>query len=395
MTPALSLVLACLLGAEVQLDAGVRTEVWKRWAEPNMDAGGTRTVDLTVSPHLALRVLGPAAELGLAYSPRLTVRELAGDQRFEQLHDGEGRLRLGRGAAWRVEALVGGAIGRTDLVTQNRLEVDPTHTITVSTTSPVDLRSLRSGLNLRLSLGARNELTASATAATSSGANERSRASLPLEQDLGAALEYQWRATHLDQFGLRVAGQGTRLPDLDVDSAWSTALATWRHRTSQSLEVWGGGGFALFYSSSPDGAVPGARVVSRAGRPAAGLGLTKSGLAEGLTFNLEARLGASSDRITGVAAQQLDGVAGLRWAVDRTLAVRGSGTASVAWPPGGTTRRGGVELGASRAVGSHVTLELGATATWQRSQGIAAAEPSFTLYGLFLALALAAPSQAW
>jgi hypothetical protein len=390
MIGAVPLLLASALGAGGSLDVGVRGEGTFRWDDPALTAGEARNLDATVAPHAGLRLYAGGASAELDYRPRLTLRDIGPDRRRETFHEGEVRLRLEPSAVFRLEAFGAGGVGQTDLVTLNRLAPPGQGTDTIPTTSTLDLRSLRAGATLRLAPDRRSEWILSATGSAGGGADAASRAFLPTERTASGDLQVSWSATRVDRLGLHLTAEGSRLPDLDGESAWSTALGTWRHRASRQVELSAGAGATGFYTSYPG--TPG-RVVSRAVRPAAELGLGATGGEHAAALSLGARLGASIDRVTGEASQSAEGTALLGWPATTWLALRLNGSGSVSWPRAGVIRRAGLEAGAAITVAPHLRLDLGGYGTWQRSANPIA--PTLTEYGALLGVSISAPTLEW
>jgi hypothetical protein len=393
MTPALSILLACALGAEARVETGIRAEGSARWTDPVADPADAHSIDLAAAPHLLLRLQDGMATAELAYRPRFTARDVGPDHRLEQLHDGALHLRLETDATWRVEAFVGGTVGRTDLVTLNRSATDVSQTTAVRTTGAVDIQGFRSGLSLRLEPARRDEILLSAGYTVGGGATRRARALLPIERAATASAEYGRRVTRLDRLSLRLSGTASRLPDQHSDAAWATAIAGWRRHLTAALEGWAGAGAVGFYSSVPDAGQPGTLDVRRAARPAGELGLAYTGGPERLSGGLEARLGAISDRYTGVVSQGAEGAATLSWPATATFEAHARGTGAAAWTPAGQVRRNGLEVGASYSFTPRVRLDVGAYGAWQRSTDPGL--PTFKEYALLVGVGVDAPPLSW
>ena len=120
MSPALAVLLAAALGANVRIETGIRTEARVRRLEPAPTPAEKDAVDLTANPHLNLGVTGGLGEFAASYSPRVTAADVGPDLRWEHLHEGDVRLKLAPGPIWSLEGFGSGGIGRTDLVTENR-----------------------------------------------------------------------------------------------------------------------------------------------------------------------------------------------------------------------------------------------------------------------------------
>jgi hypothetical protein len=403
MAPALPLLLALALGLDGRVETGIRTEVRGRRIDPAPTPSQGEAVDLSATPRLVLSLLGAGATLSASYAPRLTAADVGPDARFEYMHEGELRLRLDPDAVWHVEAFANGGLGRTDLVTENRTATGGPST--VSTLGTIDVGRLRTGLSLRVLPARRAEFLLSGAFSVDGGSDDASRAVYPVARSVESAGELRWSATRLDQVGLRLAGAGSRVSDRQVDAAGVCALATWRHHASPQVEIWGEAGAVALQSRAP--VAPGSpdRRTLHQVRPAGELGLSRhapvvpvasdpsareaTAPAHLVTGELVADLGASVDRLTGMAEPELDVRAALRWPVARHLEVVGSGAGSLAWPETGQTRRGQLELWLSLALTPRASLDLGGYGAWQSSSD--PSTPSFGEYGAFLSLTLDAP----
>lgn len=387
MTPALSLLLACALGAEADLAVGVRGEAGYRRVDPAQSPADARAVDLAATPHLSLEVREGATTFDAVYRPRLALRDVGPDRRRDIMHEGDVRLRIEPGPVWRFETFATGSHGRTDLAARNRQ--DPSQATTVTTTAPLDLQSLTAGLTLRVAPGRRSEMDLAASWNVSGGADARSRASLPISRTGSAAGEYRWRATRLDRISFGAAAQATRLTATDSTGAWAGLLAGWIRNLTPRVEGSARAGAVGLYTSTRDPGSPGTNAVRRHVRPAAAVALTRTGDQTSATASLEGRLGATADRVTGHAVQSLTGSASLGWPAAPWLALRAGGTASTEWSEDGRIQREGASLGASFPMGRFVVLDLSTYASWQRATNPAL--PSFRELGVTLGLSLEAP----
>lgn len=391
MTSGFALLLVGVMGAGGRLELGAGSEAAVRWHVPPTANGDHRTIDLTLTPRGTLSLLGAPLSADVTYRPRFSVRSLGPHRTFENYHEGELRLRYQPRDVWRLEPYAVGAAGRTDLVTLNRITTDPTRTQTITTTSSIDLRSLRTGASLRVTPDTRTELVLSAEGAVSGGTG-RSEALLPIERTATGTIQYGWNATRLDRVGFRLTATGSRVDDLDGRSVVGTGLLTWLHRPATDVELSMGAGAVGFFSSYPRPAPPG-RVVSRNLRPAAELSLARNGGAGQVTASLSARLGATNDRFTGRAAQDAEGTALVRWPSTASLTLRARGTGSLSWPVGGQIRRGTVEAGSDFRLGPYASLSTSGYGTWQRSTNPIA--PSLSEYGVVAGITLLASPISW
>jgi hypothetical protein len=390
MSTVLPLLLAGVLAAEGSLDLGVRTESSGRWTDPAPTPSEVHAIDQTASPHVALGVVSGPSSISAAYGLRLTVRDVGPDHRYEAMNTGEVRAALAPNTMWRLEAFAIGGLGRTDLVTVNRNARDASATTTVATTQPIDLRSLRSGLGVRLTPDTRNEWRASIGGSLSEGTDAPSRVALPLEREATADLGYGHGVTPRDWLTLGLSTYAGEVPAEGTTSGIATATTGWRHNATPTLVLRGSAGAVEFFTSVPGGSNAGGRVVSRHLRPAAELGLTSKGESEPVSVEIDGRLGASSDRLTGVASQDFQAAALLGWRASQAVGFRARATGAVAWPPTGTTRRGGVDLGATVAFLRRTSLEVSAYGAWQRSSDPNV--PTFREYGFIVGLAIDAPT---
>ena len=400
MVPGLALLLAVALGADTRVETGVRTEARARRFDPAPTPAQKDSIDISATPHLILRLTGGLGSLSATYAPRLTASDLGPDLGWERMHEGELRLQLAPGPVWSLEAFASGGAGRTDLLTENRTAATRTGagtgtgtgtgTNTISTIRTVDLERVRTGLSFRAAPGRRTELLLSGAVSEDGGTNARSRIALPVARAAEAGAELRWRATRLDQLGLRLAAAQARIAAHRTDSAWASALGTWRHRLAPDVELWTGAGAVMLQSRVPEqGPPPQPRTTSRETRPAGELGLARTSGQQEVTGEVAGTVGASVDRLTGAATPQLDLRSNLRWPLTSSVALVWQGTSALAWPDTGRTRRGQLELGASFTVGPRTLVDLGAYGAWQNSTDPAV--PDLSEYGAFLSLALDAP----
>lgn len=387
-----ALLLALTLGAEAQVDAGVRLEATARRLDPPDVSGEERSLDLIASPRVALRVAAGEATLRASYFPRFSARGVGRDARAEQMHEGELRLELTRGAPFRLEAFGAAAAGRTDLVSEIQSGTTPgTGASTILRTEQIDLERLRAGGSLSLAPSRRLELLLSGAVGRDGGTDARSREIHPPARTLESRAELRWRATRLDQVGLQLSGTQARIAMLRADAAWANALATWRHRLSPRTEAWSGAGAVAMTSRVPDPDATGtARTSSGRVAPAAQLGIQRTG-SEPLdaTVAVSGELGATMDRVTGRATPGVDARASLRWPWSRVVALTGTGAGALTWGEAGRIRTGHLELGASFTLTRRLQLGLAGFGTWQRAEGPAAARVES--YGATLGLSLEAP----
>lgn len=414
MSPALPLFLAVALGAEARVETGIRTEARYRRLDPAPTPAQRDAVDLSATPHLTLGVTGGLGSISATYAPRLTAADVGPDLRWEHMHEGELRLRLSPDPTWSLQGFAEGGTGKTDLITENRTAGAGTGvgtgTNTISTVSRVDLERERAGLALRLAPDRRLEVLLSGAAFQDGGTNRESRTVLPFARGAEAGAEVRWDATRLDQLGVRLAAAETRIGALRTDSAWASALATWRRRLDPQTLFRAGAGAVELRSRVPRAPPSTGRETQTRTSPAGELGISRTARDRqevvpgqdptgtqtttrrpGLdpTGQLVATLGASVDRLTGAAAPELDLLAELRWPLSASVATIGRGTGALTWPDSGRTRRGQLELGASLQLDPRALVEMGGYAAWQNSQDTNV--PDLAEYGAFLRLALDAP----
>lgn len=433
MSPALALLVAAALGADTRVDLGVATEARFRHLDPAPTPADRNALDLTATPHLILGVTGGLGSLSATYAPRLTASDVGTDLRWEHMHEGELRLRLAPDLTWSLEGFASGGIGRTDLITENRNAGAATGggtgggpgtpTNTIATLNTVDLQRLRGGLALTLAPGRRTQAILSGAVSEDGGTTRLFRTVLPSARSAEAGAELRWNATRLDELGVRLAASATHIesrPQTDsnghpvvgpTDSAWGSALATWRHRLDPQVEMWAGAGAVAMQSRVPMLSSDGVHTeheTQRQSAPAGELGIVRTArtqevatdqgapqeaassrptrLRREATGRLVATLGGSVDRLTGVATPTLDVRGELRLPVSSSVAVVGQGTGTLTWPSRGRTRRGQLELGLSRQLGPRALVELGGYGSWQNSDDPGVLD--LAEYGAFLRLSL-------
>ena len=400
MPVAAALLLAAALGADARLETGLRVEARAHRTAPAEE----HAIDLAATPRAGLELRSGGLSFLAGYTPRLALADAAGDALAEVLHAGELRLR------WRPDstaelALFGtGSAGRTDLVAWDvpggdGTGSDPSSPTTIATTRRVELENVRAGAQLRLSPSRRSEVGLSASWFQEGGADAPSRVTNPVTRGLSATGDVRWSATRRDALGLRLAGEQARVAQLRTDSAWASALATWRRRLSARAEASAGAGAVVLESRLPAPPSTG-RATRRRTEPAAELGLSLLAAApaeaggegaqpagsRGAAGELAARLGASVDRLTGRAVPSLEARALLRWPFAPRLALHAQGVGTLTWPREGRTRTGHLSAGADLRLASWATLDLGAFATrqWSEVPGVPDVDAWGGLVGLTL-----------
>lgn len=390
MASAGALLLALALGAEAQLDAGVRLEAAARSAQPPPVPGEDEAIDLTAMPRLALQVTAGAAALSADYSPRFAVLAVGDDARSEQLHAGTLRLALARGPAFRLEAIADGAAGRSDLVTENRRTSGESVTTPVLSTQQIDLERWRGGLALSLAPSRRTALLLGGARSQDGGTNATSREVYPVARTWEGSAEVRWSATRLDRLGVLATGAQARIHSLRADSGWVSALATWRRRLAPRTETWAGAGAVLLSSRVPEAEVGTPRRTRSSLEPAAQLGLGLTAVTPtDASGELSAALGASVDRQTGEATPRAEAAVTLRWPWTPVVAFTCRGSGALAWPETGRTRVGLLTAGLSFALHPRVRVDVGGYGSWQRSPDPAL--PPVDSYAATLTLSAEAP----
>jgi hypothetical protein len=368
MSSAAALLLAVTLGVETQLDAAVQLEAAVLRTDPPPSPRARNEIDLTALPRLGARVSGGAATLSALYSPRFSLLGVGPQVRREQLQEGELRFQLVRGPRFRLEGFGTGAAGRSDLIRESR-SAPPGGTGTTTTLSlqPIDLERWRTGLALSLAPDRRTDVFLAGAVSQDGGTNAASRAVYPVARTVDGSAELRWSATRLDRLGALLSGTQARVASRRTDSAWASALGTWRHQFSRRTEGWSGAGAVLLVSRFPIAEGP-ERTTDSSVEPAAQLGVTRTAVEDrDVTGELGATLGASVDRFTGRAAPQADARASLRWPLTSVAAFTGRTWGTLIWADPGTTRIGQVDLAMSFRVLPRVHVELGGFGTWQRS----------------------------
>ncbi len=414
MSSVTAFLLAAVLGAETSVTAGIRTEGRARHLDPAPVPAQTEAVDVTATPWIGLRLADAGTSFWAGYNPRISAVDIGPDMHWEQMHQGELRLRVAPSTVWSLEAYANGGIGRTDLLTESRSAAAGPGTggtgttgtggtgttgtggtgatgtaagagNTIATLETVDLQRWGGGLAFRLAPDRRTDVLLSAAYTEDGGASSSSRKLVPISRGPDATAELRWAATQLDWIGLRLTGAERRMPALGTNSAWVDALATWRHRLSAPVDFWLGAGAVLLWSDLPAGAL---------GHQASGephfsgeIGVAHSG--PPLFARLTGAVSATVDRITGVATPQAEVRGDLRWPVTTRVTLVGRGAGSLAWPEAGRTWRGQADLGAAFRLGPRLSIDLGGYGSRQNSTDPAVLD--LTEYGAFLGLVFDAP----
>lgn len=398
-----ALLLALALGAEARVEAGVRLETRARHTDPARPPEAQRAVDVAAVPTASLHATSGASSLTATYAPRFAAADLGPDVGYEHLQQGELRLRIARGARFQLELFGTGSAGRTDLLTWRQGAPpgsDPgagggTGTGTgsgseeIATTERIDREALRTGLSLRLAPVRRVEVLLAGAVFEDGGTDARSRALHPVERGSEASAEVRWSATRIDAFGARWTGSQSRIAALRTDSAWASALATYRHRFSRQVELSTGAGALVFESRAPSTAFPDQRTSERSSSAAAELLLSRAGDPGEPAGTLGGELGADASRVTGLVTPSAAIRTSVRWPTARRVTFLGSGAGTLSWSDRGRTRTGQLTLGASYRLAPWASLELNGAGTWQRSTDPALLDT--TIYAATVALSLQAP----
>lgn len=413
MASGLALLLATALGAEAQVEAGIRFAAEARNSDPAVTAGEARTVDLGAAPHLLLRLIGGRTSLVAAYFPTFTERSVGPDARFDYLHAGVLRLRVAPSTAFELEAFGSGSTGKSDLLRETRgasgdagnggtSGAEGAATSSVLTTQRVRREGVQSGFSARIAPDRRTEILLSGSVSQDGGTDRESRVVYPVARTSDVAGSYRWSATRLDQVGVHAQAAQARLAALRTDSSWASAVAGWYHQVGLRSRTWLGAGVVALRSRVPAETGPG-RTTSTAVRPAAETGLAWTTAPPGTgtegaqpvrelrtSGELAATLGATVDRLTGVAAPQFDARLRVQIPFTARAAVVGAAAGGQRWPQAGITRTGRAELGISFRLSERVLLDLSGYGTWQRSTDPAVQK--LTVYGGILSLGLDLPA---
>jgi hypothetical protein len=446
MPAGLALLLAVALGSDVRIDAGVQTEARQRRLLDPPSPALRDALDLTINPRLTAAVTGGLGSATATYDPTFTASDLGPDLHRQHMQQGEARLRLGTRPPWRLDAFASGGIGRSDLITQGRnvgagagggtggtgASAGPT---TISTAATLDLMEWRSGMSLQFAPDRRTQLTLAGEVSEDGGTTPSSQVARPVARAVDGSAELAWRASRLDQLGLRAEATLSRIAALHIDAAFGTALATWRRNlTPQALLTMGGGVSVLQSRVLRNAQLPETgRDTGRIYTPAGMLGISKAAHVplppqdqpvptltpnpdvddasaraphppvvtpsqaqasdrsrrEEVTGQLMASWGGAVDRTTGVATPSAELVGNVRWPIASAVALVGDASGSLYWPRSrARTRRGQVEMGPSFAFGPQATLQLAAYGSWQHTDDHLV--PDVTEYGAFLRLTLTA-----
>jgi hypothetical protein len=415
---ALSLSLALGAPLALQLDAGLHVEARTRSADRDVQREDV-LVDLTATPAVEVEARSGHATYSARYAPGLTLSHLGArtgtERHVDVLHDGRLRYVLEPSHAWRLALTGTGARGRTDLVVQGLRGDVPAGP--VPTTAVLDYQRGGAELDLLLTPDQRSRWELTGGIFTSGGTTTASRAALPLENTLTAGLAYRWAATRLDGLGFALAGRGSRFPDPGDLGAYATSLGTWTRRLSTDVTAELGAGAVWLYARNVrfDG-VEERILVQRKVRPAAQLRLaadvplvagrrTTPAVGAGggseapppppderLRAEASARLGAGIDRLTAEVSQQAEGAASLTWERTHGASLVGRAYGTIAWQQLGRSETLGLELRARWVLTSYLRPEVGLYVASQRPAG---PSPSFTEYGVLVAVSLDAPRQSW
>jgi hypothetical protein len=388
---ALAIALACALGADARLDAGVGTQATTRRTDALGQAPAIETdvrINVALTPRLHLAAQGGGIAFRAGYQPQVTFVDVGRSVQRNVMHDASLALGVAPSSVWSLTATATGGMGRTDLVTENLRPSLPAGTIPDSIATRQVLEVERAGMSLALRSAPtrRSTVELGAGASVGGGTDRASRVYLPMERSANAAAGYRYAVTREDRVGLDVSGQVSRLEQAadaagpQTTSAFGVAIATWRHQLTPSVETRSGAGAMWLYSDLP--AKDGAAERRTRARPAAELGLDMKSLTRDVNGEAVARLWADIDRITGEVSQQLQGSATLGWAMRPSLKLSASAGAALAWQDSGASRRGELTLRTSWAATRLVGTELGAYGAWQHSPSA----PSFTEIGAFVAL---------
>jgi hypothetical protein len=294
MPAGLALLLAVALGADVRIEPGLRTEALVRRIDPAPTPADKDALDLTANPTLSAAVTGGVGSASLLYNPTFTATDVGPDLRWQHMHQGEARVRLGMRPTWNVQAFASGGIGRSDLISLNRSAgggagggtggsggtgtggAPGTATTSISTIQTLDLMQWRSGMSFQVAPDRRTTLILAAALSEDGGATARSRIFRPVARSSDGSAELGWYASRLDQLGLRLTAMQMRIAALSVDAAVGTALATWRRNLTPAIQLSTGAGATAVQSRVLRTGQPQlGRETQRLYSPAGQLGITK------------------------------------------------------------------------------------------------------------------------
>lgn len=396
-TPVALLVASLALGApgDLRLDAGLRLEGRARTLSNEAGADDSPG-DAVAVPRIAITQSGPDLRVGAAYAPRLRAPDLGTRADLVFLHVAELRAQLRQGPSWVLTAEARGERGTTDLLTLSR--VADTELETITTTGRLRYRALRGNVGGEWRASPRTTLTTRAGAFVEGGEGALAEAARPLRRGVRGDAGWSFRASRLDDLGLRVSALGTRL-DGGPSSSVATLEASWRRRLARALQAWAGAGATSAYED-PEGPTSNRELL-----PSAELGFAhtpppplpsesedapaRESPEPRISSRAALRLSPSIDRATGTVDQQLEGTARAEWPVRPRWALGAAATAAVVWQEPGDTRRGRLEARVGWSMTPRVRLGLGVYGSVQRPSDPAL--PSFTEVGALASIDLEAP----
>lgn len=396
-TPVALLVAWLALGArgDLRLDAGVHLEGRGRTLS-NEGRPDESFVEAVAIPRIAFTQSGPDLSVSAAYAPRLRAPDLGAGTDFVFLHVATLEAELRSGPSWRLSARANGERGTTDLLTESRVPDSELQTIT--TTGRLRYQALRGDLGLEWRVAPRTTLTTTAGAFIEGGEGAEAEAQRPLQRGVRADAGWGFRASRLDDLGLRLSALGTRL-DRGPTSAVATLEASWRRRLSRAFQGWIGAGATGAYED-PRGSIANREVL-----PTAELGVAHTppppATSEGedaparerpaprVSTRAALRLSPSIDRATGAVDQQLEGTLRVGWPMTSRWSLGAGATAAVVWQEPGDTRRGRLDAQVTWAMNPLARFGVGAYGSVQRPP--TPALPSYTEGGAYLTVDLDAP----
>lgn len=370
--------LSSVLGADLRVDGGVRTESRYR---TNDTEGAERltTAEVSVIPRIGIELTGPDGALGAQYLPTLRAPDVLTSLEPDVLHVAELRGRLRLAPVWTLTTVAGGERGRTDLLAESRRR--PTTPEAIPTTAVLRYASARVELAVEGTLDPRTSLRLTAGGFAGGGDDQASRLIMPIERRVQAGAGVEWSATRRDTLALQLSGLGAEVANRR-DAALGSLTVGWRRALERNVEARIRAGALGSWSAAPG------EHTHRALLPTGEVGVTHTSERHHTSEDLSVRLGAAVDRITGAVEQQVEATASSRWAPvpgwsfgARLGAARGrQGPAR--------SDRGAFELRADWAISAQLTAALGLYGSWQDA---APPLPSFKEGGAFLSLALDLP----
>jgi hypothetical protein len=318
--------IACLAaGASVQGDVSARAETLSTTIAPRGRPSDTR-VSLSVAPRARVELEALPMRLSTAYAPRFWTNDAEERRSLLVNHVLEGRLDTRHDAPWRAELAAVGTRGWVDPVADVLTAgsaagpggaAPPPGGGQVPSSEPFEYEALHAGALADVPFGPRTTVVGTARWEISRAVAPADRAIFPVQRNVTMTAVLTRLLAERDELLLTATATQSWTEAIagTTRSGTSTALATWRRRTSPTVQAWAGAGatFAHFGTLVDPGAI---EVLA-----AANAGVVRAGTELASILRLSGELTTLVDRYTGEVNPTVTVTGALGWRATERVTV--------------------------------------------------------------------------